>query len=327
MALPVVISRPEKIINFFNSKWNSATLPIQYTFGNDKFPENTLDDVDSFGSVSDNNGYAQINLITGYEVYVAKEWIYVEGWSNYEDGPYQIKSVSGSDITLFISYNGDDTGTVQRYYNNYTLLIRVYSGLPAGHVLEPEKPTVLVTTLEQVPFSNNVDTDISGAVRTKVSTENLINEFNSVDWNLFTSFYVEVAERYDAVVDGEVVNFTSDFVSDIGDILFASHGVNQFQSSNGGNMYQYVSRPFGGDFITDFEEPVMFSGRYYDISILSDDLPASVLEVKELDINGVLINTFDIDLSYLDEDSGVYRFPLSVDLLMEETDKIQIVLK
>ena len=327
MPIPTINTRPEKEIEGFTSKWNAAALPIVYSIDNTKFPSNTDDNTDNVGSITNDNGFAQLNLSTSNETYVAKEFIIISGFTDYQDGVYQIKAVAGSQLTLFVSYVSSDTGTIQRYYNNYTLLVRVYSGLPSGHPLEVNKPIELVTTLEQVPTTNTTKVDIKDAVLTKLSTENLIDNFTAVDYNLFTSFYIEIAERYDIVSNGEVVNFTSDFNSDISNILFANHGARQFQDPNGGNMYDNVSRSFGGNFLTQFEEPTLFENQYFDISILSDDVPGNVITVNEFDINNNMINSFEISLTYLNEDSGVYRFIFNSNQFLSNTVKFKLVIE
>lgn len=316
MAIPSLVSRPEKTIDGVVSRWNAARLPIQYVLSNTKWPVNTEDDVDDFSSVTSDNGYARIVLDSTYETYVAKEWIIIDGSTNY-DGVHRIRSISGLNVTLDTAYVATDTGTFQRYYQNYTSVVEVYAGIPSGHSLSAQKPIALIGTIEQRPNTdNNTYVDVRRYILSKLSTFNDIDGVGIPnDVNLWTGFYIIFAERYDSVSSGTIVNFLSSNTSDVGDPCYASQSALQFQNQYGGNMFLYSLQesPYGGpmEFMTKFTRPTLFTSSYFDISFINDDDTGTLLSsftFKEYDINNTELATQSISIS--DQDVGLYRIRL-----------------
>lgn len=201
---------------YYTSTWNSAggRLPIIYKLLSDKFPVNSYDDVNTITTVSNYNGYAQLNLPGTYETYVALEYIKVEGASvSQYNGVWQVIDVpNATQIVINCVYSGTATGTLQRYYKNYQANIKVYCGLPASHALVSSDPMEEIATLKVSPNSDNVCiVDVSAFLKEKFSLD-----FNTDanDLNKWTAFYIKYAESYDVSDGTEVTSYTSEYTID-----------------------------------------------------------------------------------------------------------------
>lgn len=337
MALPTINARPEKTINSIVSRWNAVNLPLQYTIGNDKWPLNSVDAIDTITAVNDKNGYAQIILASTYETYVAKEWVEISSTSAY-NGVHRVRAVDGGNsVTIDFPYSATDTGTCQRYYQNYTSLIRVYAGLAPQHEFTSSKPIELIGTIEQKPDSDNLTkADVREYVKDKLEmTYDSSQSSWPNDLNAFTDFYISVAERYDSVSNGEVIDFTSAFTNDndSGDIIYlkAVHSALQLGNDYGGNMYEYVifaDDPYydgSAKFMTLFDRPKIIDYIPADISIIIDtDTYNNQFDfvIEEYNINGVLLATMSFSIE--DSDYGVYRLPIVNNSFDDDTKYINV---
>lgn len=204
------------------SYWNAGHLPIRYKLESDLFPVNNVDDLDGYSSVSNNDGYAQINLDAGYEDYSVGCYVNVVG--TVYNGVYRIRSVVDFDqITIEAPYVDDDSGTLQKYYKDYHAKIKVYAGIPEYHPHVMEDPMSFVATFN-VDFYDNDGTneaivDISTLVVDKILKEgSIVNDLTQDtlpnDLNAWTSFYIEYAEAYTDCLDGEEIDYVSDYIED-----------------------------------------------------------------------------------------------------------------
>lgn len=205
---------------YYNSRWVSGHLPVQYKISNTKWPENSDDDVDNICAVSNINGFAQINLCGSYETYVKYEYIKIENSTvTSYNGVWQILDVpagANDTYTLSAAYDGTATGTMQRYYNNYYNLVKVYAGIPSYHQYESDDPMSLVATLKISPNADNLAiADISGLIQAKINCDNDLDQLSGAnDLNAWTGFYIEYAESYDTSDGVEVTTLTSDYITD-----------------------------------------------------------------------------------------------------------------
>ena len=220
MAVTCNIVKEE--IEVYNSDWVGCNpIPVQYKIESDKFPINQVDSQDAIDAIFDNDGFAQIQFDT-YETYQSLEWVRIEnsGIAQY-NGVWQIKSIYNDLVTLDLPYvGGSNEGTIQRYYYNYFVNVRVYAGLPSGSYFEAERPTTLLTTLYIQPSPDNIAyIDVSEVLRSEFPIiknevcEQIEFDYDYVinDRNAWTSFYIEFQESYDSVVDNEVVTFESGY--------------------------------------------------------------------------------------------------------------------
>ncbi|HET6224654.1 MAG TPA: hypothetical protein VFF27_00150 [Bacteroidia bacterium] len=203
---------------YYNSRWVSGHLPIQYKILNTKWPTNSDDTVDNICAVSDVNGFAEINLCGTYNTYLEKEYIKIDDSTvDSYNGVWQVLSVVNA-TTIIISafYDGSATATFQRYYNNYHNLVKVYAGIPEYHQFESEDEMSLIATLKIQPNESNLSiADISGLIKAKLNCDNDLDQLSTPnDLNAWTGFYIDYAESYDVSDGDEVTQYTSDYTTD-----------------------------------------------------------------------------------------------------------------
>lgn len=205
---------------YYTSNWNAGggRLPIQYEIESDLFPVNEVDDVDSICQVTDYNGYARITLCGTYETYLELEYIKISGSSNSNyNGIHQIINKLGPvDFIINVAYDTTATGSFQRYYNNYQVKVNVYSGLPAAHLLQSQKPIELIATLNLTPDSDNISrVSVAGLVKDKINNDIDLSSSNYPnDLNNYTAFYISYAESYDVSDGSNVTNTTTAYTVD-----------------------------------------------------------------------------------------------------------------
>jgi hypothetical protein len=323
-----ITQRPSKAIlddegaTVHTSKWNAAHLPIIYKLSSDKYPTNSADGIDLFTSVYGTNGYATIELGINYEPYQELEYVHITNSSVEEyNGIWQIRDyVDGNTLIIQLSFNGTATGNIQKYYNNYHALVRVYAGLPATHPLNASKPMELIATIRQIPDSNNnITVDVHKLIQDKIrlKDEYALSNIIDVDLNAFTGFYIEYADSYDAVEDGEIVTETSSYTSDSANTHWAINSIMPFQSTYGGNMGEYVfaynTLQIAGRFLANYDELIQVNGKKYDLSAI---IPKAVFDnsannfvqfvVKQHARDGN-ISAIEERLSITNRHDGVYR--------------------
>ena len=222
----------------------------------------------------------------------------------------------------------------QRYYEGYNIQVRVYTGIRSGHTLAADDPMALSTTIKTRPDTNNeAIIDISGVVRDSLApVQNELcavldgDNYHGNDTNLFTMFYIEYAEGYLQSDGVSVSAFTDTFTTDMlgYDInyFYATYSALQFQDAQGRSVGQYVIGDTDPDdvkakFMTNFDEPVMYSDKEFDLAIgigLSNaDLASGgygleyVLTQFQNDGSQITQEISNVEQS----DEGVYRFAFS----------------
>lgn len=317
------------LVSYLESNWVASDLPIIYGINNDKWPVNSTDQTDAFNAVSDDNGYARLAIPSPNESYSAGAYIKITGATQAgHNGVWRIRTVySGTDMTVEAPYLGTDSGTLQKYYNNYHNVVRVYTGIRNGHTHANERPMELRGTLRVRPDQNNTcNANISSLVRADLAP--IDNNFCELtftngwanDFNQFTQFYIEFAESYDIAVGGVLQTFTSGFYTNTDEnddtiIYSAAKAAHNFQYAQGRSMAEYALNPLnydgGGRFMTKFERPTYFEGYEWDVSIINDFKNADIsvnneLYLVEYAADGTLLGTSTYDMP--EEDEGVYRF-------------------
>jgi len=305
MASPTIISRPNKVVDGFDSDWVACggRLPVQYEIQNTKFPTNSDDTPVNITAYQDNGGFVEL-LVTSTSTFLVDDFV---SWEIVTaDGTFTgINRVIDIDtitvLTLDIPFNtvtGSFTsGSIQKYYNNYAIEVRIYAGIDSSHPLSFFDPTELVSTIKQIPESDNITrVDVSQIVKTKLSAEK--NVIGGNDLNAWKDFYIEFREVF--------TGSSTSFIDDSANVYHAVYGVLQFRNPNGGNMADFVSRSFAGEFMTDFQKPVI----YPNISTLSILLESvNDLTVEQLDKNGATVQS-DV-LTVTNNGYGLYRIPLT----------------
>lgn len=194
----------------FVSYWNASALPLVYKLESDLFPTNSVDAIDSIGSVENYNGFALINLTGVYSTYELGDYIVITDSSvEAYNGIFQIRYVSDANSYAINSiYQGDATAFAQKYYKNYNAVVRVYAGLPPYHPYSADKPLQLVTTVNVVPDTSNICyLNIQEIVQRFLPFD---NELDTNNINAFTGFYIEFAESYYEGGENVVTTYQND---------------------------------------------------------------------------------------------------------------------
>ena len=236
---------------YYYSRWSAAFLPLVYKISNTKFPTNTEDAVDTYTAVTNNNGFAKFDLAgTAYQTYIRGQKVLIEG--TVYSGVYEVIAIQGDQLTLNVAFSETDTGTANKYYDNYATLVRLYAGVPAYHPYAAQDPMTLIGTFSIAPNPSNIAViDVADLVRQKISKDNDLSASGRPnDLDAWTCFYIEFAETYDTYAGGipetVITNFTVDNLQGITPVSITN---GSFTSSLTG--WSQTNRFTDGDFIWD----------------------------------------------------------------------------
>lgn len=303
--------------------WSAVHLPITYRLSSDLYPSNNVDTVRNVTSASDLQGYFVLNLSGSLGDVTSYDYIYLNALDEDIDGVYQIiEWISPTVLIVNIAYDSsiDFTGaTAQRYYNNYNIKVRVYSGIGSGHDWQTQKPIRLLTTLELIPDENNeVYFSVNEIIKSLIETKNnplIGTQPNNIDF--WTQFYISVAESYDDSDGYALGTYTSDFEADA--MTFLGNAVNaklEFKNQYSGFMSEYLMGPTAGKFLTLFDQPVLFIDTYQDISFIKA-LENDYILNKQYYLNGV---AGLLEQQTISGDVGVYRIPIEANCAYDRVD-------
>ena len=203
MADPILISDPQ----LDDSTFTSAVQPSVYTVQNTKFPINTEDSTVtlSAGDVQESFGFTILDL-TGLGVtYEINDYIQITNESEM-NGIYFIQAKTADSYTINLAYKDSfatATPSVQKYYNNYFNELRVFA-IKEGDSNETQ---IGENSIKSIPV------DVSGVNNATFNASGLIKSILKTDYNI-TRFYIEFKESYDEVVNGEVSQGGSAWITD-----------------------------------------------------------------------------------------------------------------
>jgi hypothetical protein len=312
--------------------WSCVHLPIVYKLSNDLWPTNSVDTVRAISSVTDSNGYCALGLsgdIKATGSAEALEFIKVTGATDDDlNGVWQIIAYTNdTTFTVNIPYSSaNDTSltgaSIQYYYNNYIVKVQVWGGLNNGHEYYSQKPYTLLATIDCIPDAENrVMVSVNEILKQQIAIENnlLLGTLpNNLD--AWTGFFIKYAEVYDDS-DGTTLtqttpSYTSDLTSFEGK---AANAMLPFKNVYSGALSEYtLMLSTGGTFLTNFENPVLFSDKHFDLSFIWDGA-STVMCKLEYYSNGVLQSTVysdPLDAFY----TGVYRFQIESDCDYDRVD-------
>lgn len=208
----------------FTHGWNAVHLPIVYRLKSTLWPTNSVDTARTVSSQSDDNGYTNLNLSGALKgAVVDLDYVKISGAASSEvNGVWQIKdAVSTSDITIDLVYDAGHSftgATVQYYYKNYHVKVKVFGGINSDHPNYTVKPFEELAELKFIPDSDGfIRFSINEYLKSQIFTRNrtqLATLPNNIDF--WTQFYISVAEAYDQSDGSEVSTYTSPYASDIG---------------------------------------------------------------------------------------------------------------
>jgi len=311
--------------------WNSIHTPIVYKISNTKWPVNTDDTTRTMSSVTNSNGYCAISTsgdIKATGSAAKYEFVKVSGSTDSTlNGVWQIISYTNdTTFTLNIPYStANDTAltgaSVQYYYNNYVTKVQVWGGLNVEHEYYTQEPYALLATIDLIPDTSNVCSfSISEYIKKNVQVANnlLLGTLpNNLD--AFTRFFIKYGEEYDdsdgTTLGRSTVSYTSDYST------FQGYAVNSklpFKNIYSGMMTDYVRSSSSQKFLTSWVRPTIFSGQYFDISMIFDNIKG-MIQKKEWYLNNVLQSTVwgdAVENFY----AGVYRLPLTANCTYDRLD-------
>ena len=298
--------------------WSSVFLPIMYKATNDRWPMNSVDAVSIILANVDDNGFTEITtpgpIKTGNK---ALEFVKISGASSPEaNGVWQIVEIPLSNVyVLNLPYESSGNligASVQYYYNNYQVRVKVYAGLPASHPWQEKKIMEEVAELSLTPDDNNqVVFSVSDYIKMKVAIKNNLTLFSlPLNLDAFTGFYISVGESYDASDNYTLYTVESEFTDDTFE-GYAVAGKLPFKNVYSGDYSDYVwTSGSPARWLTNRERLLAVEGYYFDISFIK-----SVVG----DFN-VIIDKYNQDylqetevIPYDDQGVGVYRIPITPD--------------
>lgn len=202
--------------------WSCVHLPIVYKLSNDRWPINTVDTERTVSSFTDVNGYTNLNLSGALKgTVVDLDYVKISGAANDDlNGVWQIiDAVSTSDVTINLAYDAAYSfsgATVQFYYNNYHLRVKVFGGLDSDHQFEYLKPYRELAELRLIPDEDGqVMFSINEYLKALINTRNnLLLASLPCNIDFFTQFYISYAESYDTSDGTDVTTFVSAYVED-----------------------------------------------------------------------------------------------------------------
>lgn len=317
--------------------WHCVHLPIVYKLTNTLWPTNSADTTRDITNVTNSNGYSALTLSGDVKATGSAEvldFVKITGCTNTDlNGIWQIVNyTSDTSFTISIPYDsGFDTdltnnGSIQYYYNNYVVKVQVWGGLNNGHEYYAQKPYELLATLNLIPDEDNIcKFSIHEILQKQIEIENnlLLGTLpNNLD--AFTMFFIKHGEEYDdstqIYIGRTSVSYTSDLAS------FEGKAVNAalpFKNIYSGAMSEYLlNTSTAGKFLTNFEQPTLFTGKYFDLGFLWDGVTDVVFRIQKY-LNGYLIATEYgdfIDSFY----PGVYRSAIDYDGDCTDYDRFDI---
>jgi hypothetical protein len=303
--------------------WSCVHLPIVYRLSNNRYPVNSIDAIRTVNTLANSGGYARITLSGSLGTFEELAFVKISNAPDSDlDGVYQIiDKISTSDVVLSLTStvtNAELLGaSIQLYYSNYNINVRIYAGLNASHQWASQKPYELAATIQLIPDANNeVKFSVSEILKSYINTRNnlqLPTLPNNIDF--FTQFYIEVSESFDEANGYSVSTFLDSFTSDQGN--FEGVAVNAklpFKNIHSGYLSDYIMTNATAKFLTLFTLPVLFGCSddmpdcYSDISILKDTDSNLVLKKEYLDASGVTQVT---EIENITGEKGLYRLPIS----------------
>lgn len=297
--------------------WSAIFLPIIYKLSNDKWPVNTVDDTTSISSIANDGGYLEVQ--TGSDIKVgikALDYVKISGAANDSaNGVWQVVEVIADDnIVIDMAYpaSGITGATIQYYYNNYQVKVKVFAGLHSGHPWVDKKPMEELAELSFTPDEDNIAMfSISDYIKGKIEIKNNPTLFSMpLDLDAFTGFYISVAEAYDTSDGYTIATDESDFEADTFE-GYAVAGKLPFKNIYAGDYADYVYVDgAAANWLTANERLLAVEDKYFDISFIKNVLGSITVYVDKY-VSDYLTTTETT--VYPDHGIGVYRIPIEAD--------------
>lgn len=297
--------------------WSSIFLPIVYKCTNDRWPVNSVDTARTISSTSDDNGFTQMTLSGDLRTgdVNALEFVKIENASDDDlNEVWQIVEVTtNSNVVLNLPYSSSNSfsgATIQYYYNNYQVRIKIFSGLNASHPWTNKKPYEEMAELSLTPDENNeIMFSVSDYIKSKVAIKNNLTLFSlPINLDAFTGFYIATAESYDYSDNYTIGTTLSDYSQDTYE-GFAIAGKLPFKNIYAGDYGNYVyTSGSPALWLTNMERLLAVEDKYFDVSFIKNITGNFFIRLNWY-VSDYL--TLIEDVQYTDSGIGVYRIPIT----------------
>lgn len=297
--------------------WNSIFLPIVYKLSNDLWPVNTVDTAQTVSSSADDNGYTDLTLAGVLKSsFNALEFVKISGASDDDlNGVWQIvEVVSTSQVVIDLPYSSANSfsgATVQYYYNNYQVKVKVYSGLTATHPWQHKKPYVEVAELSLTPDEDGIVMfSVADYIKGKVNIKNnpIIGSY-PLNLDAFTGFYIATGESFDQSDNYSLYTDEAEFTDDTFE-GYAVTGKLPFKNTYSGDYADYIyTSGSPALWMTNFSRLFAVEDLYFDISFIKSIVGNCTLHIDKY-VSDYLTATEEIQ--FTDQGIGVYRIPVEV---------------
>jgi hypothetical protein len=285
--------------------WSSIFLPIIYKATNDLYPTNSDDSVVGVVSQADDNGYTQLTLsgVTGAN---ALEYVILN------DGTvHQVVELNPPTLTINLLYDASNViTTVQKYYNNYQIRVKIFAGLPPTEPWADHKPWTEVAELSLTPDAdNNVMFSVSDYIKALVNVRNNPLLFSlPLNLDAFTGFYISTAEAYDSADGYSITRYESAFTDNSFE-GYAVAGVLPFKNRYSGQYSEYVyTSGTPAKWLNTLTTVIGVVDRYFDVAFIKNISGPFTLIIDKY-ANDYRYETEEVE--YEDSGIGVYRLPLT----------------
>ena len=298
--------------------WSSVFLPIIYKCINDRWPVNQVDTAQTISSFSDDNGFTQLTLSGDIKSsgggINALEFVKITGAASGINGVWQIVEItSSSDIVINLPYDASNSFTsasIQYYYNNYQVKVKVFAGLNALHPWQAKKPYEEMAELSLTPDENNeVMFSVSDYIKSKVTIKNNLTLFSlPLNLDAFTGFYIQTAESFDDSDNYSLTTTESAFQTDTFE-GYAIAGKLPFKNVYAGDYSDYVlTSGSPALWLTNMDRLLAVEDKYFDVSFIKNIRGAFWIIIDKY-VSDYLTQTEVIP--YEDQGIGVYRIPIT----------------
>lgn len=306
-------------VSLYAHRWNCVHLPIVYQLKSTLWPNNTVDTSRTVSSFANDSNYVELTLSGSLGTFNELAYVKISGaTSTAVNGNWQILTkTSTSVVTINLPYSSGYNftgGSVILYYNNYHISVNIYAGLDSSHKWGNYIPYSKVLNVSVVPGSDNIasfnlNEYLKGSLN--ILKNNLVLDTLPNNTDFCTQFYIEYEESYDSSDGSIVTTYESGFTSDKSS--FQGYAVNAklpFKSRHQGSLSQYI---YGfttrQKFLTQFEIPTLFDGKYFDLSFIVDENIETVnlYLIQELYLNSVYQSTNYNRIGSGTTNLGIYR--------------------
>lgn len=303
--------------NTLPQEWHSIFLPIVYKLANDRWPINTVDEETTVSSTANDNGFLEI--VASDDIKVGMNLLEYVKISNSPvaayNGVWQIIEVIDDDqIVIDAPYTASSLAgaSIQYYYNNYQVKVKIYAGLPTGHPWEDKKPYEEIAELSLTPDSDNqVMFSVADYIQGKVAIKNNTTLYSlPLNLDAFTSFYISTSETFDDSDNYTINTNESGFTDDTYE-GWAIAGKLPFKNTYAGDFADYVYvEDAPASWLTLFPRLVAMEDRYFDIAFIKNVEGDFTLQIDKY-IADYLTESEDVE--FTDQGIGVYRLPITPD--------------